>query len=256
MKTALIQADLAWEDIGKNLSNFERLLSKIKTGCDLVLLPEMFSTGFTMNPSRFSDEELNNVPLWMQKIANDKGFALGGSSVAAGVNGYSNRFYFARPDADILFYDKRHLFRMGEEQNHYVAGTERKVFEYNGWRICPQICYDLRFPVWCRNRNDYDVLVFVADWPASRQDIWTSLLKARAIENQCYVIGVNRTGADPNVTYTGGSVVFSPKGEILSQNNPEIPFIVTADISLENLQSFRDKFPVWMDADGFTLIDS
>ncbi len=253
MKTALIQTELAWEDIPKNLSRFEAIISRIAVDCDLIVMPEMFSVGFTMNPSVFSDDMLESIPAWMKQIANDYEVALAGSSPAAGENGYYNRFYFAAPKQSIDFYNKRHLFRMGEEQKHYRAGKERKIFQFNDWRILPQVCYDLRFPVWSRNRNDYDMMICVANWPEVRQDAWTTLLKARAIENQCYVAGVNRIGSDPNVFYNGGSVVFSPKGEIISYTSEKESSVLFASFSLDELNTFREKFPVWMDADRFFL---
>ncbi|MFO8002269.1 MAG: amidohydrolase [Marinilabilia sp.] len=253
MDIALIQTELQWEDIHGNLSCFETLLTPLSRQFDLIVLPEMFSTGFTMAPEQFSREELNSIPLWMKTMARTTGSALAGSSVAVNENGYYNRFYFTTPEGAIAHYDKRHLFRMGEEQDHYLPGEERKVFSYNEWRICPMVCYDLRFPVWSRNQEDYDVLIFVANWPAVRRDAWDALLKARAIENQSYVVGVNRTGSDPRVNYNGGSVVYSPKGEVISQPSASYSYLITARIDRASLQSFREKFPAWMDRDGFAF---
>lgn len=253
MKIFLLQPDLIWENIDRNLALFEGLFDQIPGEASMVILPEMYSTGFSMNPEQFSREELEKVPLWQQKMADKYEFAIGGSSIALQKGARYNRFYFTTPGGQISFYDKRHLFRMGEEQKHYYAGNERKIFEYNGWRIMPLICYDLRFPVWSRNQNDYDLLIYVANWPAVRQDAWETLLKARAIENQCYVIGVNRTGKDPKVSYAGGSRLFSPKGEVLSSfyNNNNV--IREADLDMKMLQEFREKFPVWMDRDNFSI---
>lgn len=253
MKISLIQTDIAWEKPDSNLTHFESILSRVDEDSELVVLPEMFPMGFSMNPASFPDDKLAEIPVWMKYMADKGGFGVMGSSIAAGANGHYNRLYFTLPGERVEFYDKRHLFRMGEEQNHYLPGQERKVFYYKGWRICPQVCYDLRFPVWSRNRNDYDLLVYVANWPAARQDAWDTLLKARAIENQCFVVGVNRTGADPRVSYAGGSVVFSPKGEVLSQASPKHSDIFTATIDLDELRTYREKFPAWMDADDFTI---
>jgi omega-amidase len=255
MKIALIETDLTWENIDENLSRFESILRHVDDDCDFAVLPEMFSSGFTMNPSIFTDEDLRRIPVWMKNMANQYGMALAGSSIAPGNNGYYNRFYFVFPHGEVDFYDKRHLFRMGEEQNHYLAGSARRVFHYLNWRILPQVCYDLRFPVWSRCRNDYELLVYVANWPAVRQDVWTTLLKARAIENQCYVVGVNRSGSDPQVAYSGGSVVFSPKGEVLSEKSIRHYSIIYANIDMQILSAFREKFPAWRDADDFSMPD-
>ncbi|WP_291854940.1 amidohydrolase [Marinilabilia sp.] len=255
MKVTLLQPSTFWEDIEKNFLLFERLFSEMEQITDLVVLPEMFPTGFTMNPEKFGADELNKVPRWLQKMSDKYDFAIAGSSIACDEERYYNRFYFATPQHDISFYDKRHLFRMGEEQNHYSAGSERKIFEYKSWRILPQVCYDLRFPVWSRNQDDYDLLIYVANWPAVRQDAWNSLLKARAIENQSFVIGVNRTGNAPDIAYKGGSVVFSPKGEVISNESSQIPDVLYADLSMDKLKSFRAKFPVWKDRDDFKIND-
>lgn len=255
MKLTLLQPGLSWEDIEKNFQLFEHLFSEMEQITDIVVLPEMFSTGFTMEPEKFGTEELEKVPQWLQKMSDKYDFAIAGSSIACEEERYFNRFYFATPQNDIAFYDKRHLFRMGEEQNHYSAGNERKIFEYKSWRILPQVCYDLRFPVWSRNQDDYDLLIYVANWPAVRQDAWNTLLKARAIENQAYVVGVNRTGNDPRVFYDGGSAVFSPKGEVLSENVNNNLEKLSADLSMADLNAFRDKFPVWKDRDHFIIED-
>lgn len=255
MKVTLLQPGLSWEDIEKNFLLFERLFSETEQITDMVILPEMFSTGFTMQPEKFESEELSKIPRWLQEMSDKYDFAIAGSSIAREENKFYNRFYFTTPQNDISFYDKRHLFRMGEEQDHYSAGRERKIFQYKTWRILPQVCYDLRFPVWSRNQDDYDLLIYVANWPAVRQDTWHTLLKARAIENQVYVIGVNRTGNDPRVLYEGGSVVFSPKGEVISDyidNNFEK---LSADLSMSDLNVFREKFPVWKDRDHFIIED-
>lgn len=253
MRIALIETALYWENIRHNLDHFHFLFDAVSPDCKMIFLPEMFSTGFTMHPEKLEEQELKKVPGWLKNMSVKYGMALGGSSVTSAGNGFFNRFYFATPDGGIDFYDKRHLFRMGEEQYHYLPGNERKIFNYADWRILPQVCYDLRFPVWSRNRNDYDLLVYVANWPAVRQDAWAALLKARAIENQCYVAGVNRSGEDPRVSYSGGSVVFSPKGEIVSYPSKENESVIYADIDLAKLRKFREKFPAWMDADDFEI---
>lgn len=253
MKIALIESSLHWGDVRKNLNHFQELLNKLESDCKMVFLPEMFSTGFTMKPEKLEVKVIEEVPNWMIDMSVKHNVAIGGSTIAISKEGFFNRFYFCLPNGEIFHYDKRHLFRMGDEDQHYRSGIERKIFYFERWRILPQVCYDLRFPVWSRNRGDYDLLVNVANWPAARQDVWSTLLKARAIENQCYVVGVNRTGADPNVNYAGGSVVFSPKGEILSFTSKKSPKIIYANIDLDALNLFRKKFPVWKDADEFEI---
>lgn len=253
MRIALIETSLHWGDVNKNLNHYEELLKSVESGCRMVFLPEMFSTGFTMEPEKLEPGAIEKVPQWMSDMSVRYNIALGGSTVAAGKEGFFNRFYFCLPNGEMFYYDKRHLFRMGEEDQHYQPGKERKIFYFDGWRILPQVCYDLRFPVWSRNRGDYDLMVNVANWPSARQDVWSALLKARAIENQCYVAGVNRTGSDPNVNYAGGSVVFSPKGEILSSSSKKNSQIIYANLDLNALNHFRRKFPVWKDADEFEV---
>lgn len=250
-----MQPDLHWENIDRNLRMFETLFEKLESDLSLVVLPEMFSTGFTMNPEKFSVSALKEIPRWMQMMSEKFQFAIAGSSIAQGDNGFYNRFYFASPARDVEFYNKRHLFRMSEEQNHYLPGRERRIFPLGKWHIMPQVCYDLRFPVWSRSQNDYDILIYVANWPAVRQDVWNTLLKARAIENQCYVLGVNRTGKAPGIEYQGGSVVFSPKGDIVSRVSPMNANILYADLDREKLNAFREKFPVWKDRDFFEIDD-
>jgi len=253
MDIALVETTLYWEDIGKNLNRFDAIISEASSAFDLFILPEMFSTGFTMAPEKFSRPDLDVIPDWMKKLSEKTNSAIAGSSVALGDEGYFNRFYLAHHAGQIDHYDKHHLFRMGEEQKHYQAGDERKIFVFNDWRICPQVCYDLRFPVWSRNCEDYDLLIYVANWPAVRHDAWETLLKARAIENQCYVAGVNRTGSDPRMGYNGGSVVYSAKGEVISHSYQDHSSILTASADLHTLQAFREKFPAWMDRDPFVL---
>lgn len=253
MRVALIQKELHWENVEKNLFSFEQTIRHIPDDCDLVILPEMFSTGFTMNPGKFSTDELENVPAWMINIASQKGVCVCGSSIAKEEKGFYNRFYFAFPDRALRWYDKKHLFRMGNESEVYTPGNERKIFTLGKWRIMPQVCYDLRFPVWNRNQDDYDFSIYVANWPSPRRDAWLTLLKARAIENQCYVAGVNRIGKDPNVPYDGGSVVFSPKGKEISQVVNSEMGIIMAELDMNSLDLFREKFPAWRDRDSFYL---
>jgi predicted amidohydrolase len=255
LKVALLQSSLEWEAIELNLAHFQRLFSGLDPTTRLVVLPEMFATGFTMNPSKFTDEQLNRVFSWMQQESDKHQIIMAGSSIAPTQGGYHNRFMVAWPNGETAFYNKRHLFRMGEEQRHYLPGSERVIVDLDGWRACLMVCYDLRFPVWSRNRNDFDLLIYVANWPSARQEVWLTLLKARAIENQCYVIGVNRIGEDPHTSYTGGSIVFSPKGEMLCGLSGNLPGIVSTSLNWGQLEYFRERFPVWKDADKFDFLD-
>ena len=213
----------------------------------------MFTTGFSMAPEQIAEPADGPTLRWLRDIAQQHQIAICGS-VAVQENGnYYNRFYWVSPEGK-SHYDKHHLFRMAGEHKHYAAGMERKIVEYQGFRICLQVCYDLRFPVYCRNRNDYDLLIFVANWPEARRHAWSSLLTARAIENQSYVIGVNRVGEDGNgINYSGDSVILDYLGQPVANATANTPAILSAEISLPDLQAFREKFPAHLDADGFEL---
>lgn len=253
LKIALIQADLIWEKPKDNYSKFNRLLKQIENA-DLVILPEMFTTGFTMNAKAFAEEINGNTANWLKETALQNNFAIMGSCIINEGEDIFNRLLMTYPCTSISWYNKRHLFRMGNEHEQYSAGQKSKVFNYLGWRIQPQVCYDLRFPVWSRNQNHYDLLVYVANWPKSRREAWLTLLKARAIENQCYVIGVNRVGQDGNgVDYSGDSVVINAKGDVILALDPEKETIGTIEISLKELNDFKEKFPAYLDADQFDI---
>lgn len=262
MNITFIQTALAWEDRKKNLAHFENLFSSISTPTDLIVLPEMFTTGFTMDPEKNAEENLGEGFQWMQKMAKEKNAVITGSiAVKEGTN-YYNRLYWVEPNGKHDTYNKRHLFRMANEDKHYVAGSSKIIKQINEWKICPLICYDLRFPVWSRNKNqkskevswDYDVLIYVANWPEVRNYPWKQLLIARAIENQCYVVGVNRIGKDGNdFAHSGDSVVINPRGEIISKTKANEDSIETIKLDRAYLQDFRKIFPVGMDADDFGL---
>ena len=253
MRVSLIQFDIRWESPPDNLAFLDELLKKETLQSDLLVLPEMFSTGFSMNPALFGNDHADRITEWMQEKASRGNYAVCGSVIAGEKNGFYNRFCFVYPDGKTESYDKRHLFRMGGEEEAYMAGTERKVISFMGFRILLLICYDLRFPVWSRNRNDYDFIIYTANWPAPRSDVWNTLLKARAIENQAYVAGVNRIGTDGrNIAYTGESQIISPKGEILGFLGNE-PGVVSYNPGLQELREFRAKFPAWEDADDVEL---
>jgi len=248
-----IQAELDWQDPESNKRHFEKLMREAGEA-DLFVLPEMFLTGFSMEPETIAEPQDGGKVKWLIELAKEVGAAICGSLVIDAGEEYRNRLLFVTPDGRMCRYDKRHLFRMGSEHEHYAAGEERTVIHYRGWRILPTICYDLRFPVWCRNRNDYDLMLCVANWPAPRRHNWRVLLQARAVENQAYVVGVNRVGQDgKGLEYAGDSMVVSHRGEIMVDSEPGESYIGKATLDLESLQTFRENFPAWADADDFTL---
>lgn len=223
-------------------------------GCDLYVLPEMFSTGFCTSPEGVAEPEPCDSLKWMKDSAEMFSAAIAGS-VAVEENGrFFNRFYFVTPDGNAVHYDKRHLFTYGGEHLKFTSGKERKIVEYKGVRILLQVCYDLRFPVWSRNRGDYDMALYVASWPETRTDAWRQLLKARAIENQCFVAGVNRIGTDPSNSYCGGTMLIDPYGKVIAECADGMESVAVAEISMEELAAFRQKFPVLDDADDFELV--
>ncbi len=254
IRCLIVQTHLHWADAEANRRHLESVVESRGSGCDLVVLPETFTSGF-LGDSEGGLESMTGLTLeWMKSLARDFDGVLAGSVAVQTEKGPVNRFLWVQPDGDVRFYDKVHLFSFGGEDKRYVAGTERKVFAYQGWRVCPQICYDLRFPVWCRSRDDYDVLLFVANWPKPRTAAWTALLRARAIENQCYVIGVNRVGTDGRgLGYAGASAVFDPLGEtVLDLGSKEGNGVV--DLQLEKVQTTRRDLPFQADADNFEIL--
>lgn len=255
MRVSILQTDIVWENKEKNLLRLHQKLKALRGTTDLVILPEMFSTGFSMNSHSLA-ESLNGTTIQsLQKWSTEYQIALAGSYIAIDNESYYNRAFFITPTADNYYYDKKHLFRMGEETQHFSAGNRKVIIPYMGWNVCLLICYDLRFPVWSRNRhNEYDLLIYVASWPVGRRNVWDALLPARALENMSYVCGVNRIGTDGNdLNYDGGSIVYSPKGEILATAPDNEERTVTTELSLSSLQKFRDKFPAWKDADEFNF---
>lgn len=252
--TWLVQPELIWEDVEANIEILDRMLEGVAGQVDLIILPETFSTGFTMNSDRFADDMDGKAVTWMKEKAGRLGAVITGSVITREEGRIYNRLHWITPDGGHEHYDKRHLFRMGRENEHFSEGTLRKLFSLGAFRFCPQICYDLRFPVFSRNRNDYDILFYVANWPAPRHEVWETLLKARAIENQSYVVGVNRTGTDGlGVAHKGGSCVFDSYGrEILQMDHG--PGIARVILSLDMVRDFRKKFPAWKDADDFRLL--
>lgn len=252
LKITVLQQPLEWMDGAANLRFFDELLAGID-GRDLIILPEMFTTGFAMEAAKSSLPEAQVVS-WLQSKAKAAHAMVAGSAALQTEKGAVNRFLLVEPNGTVHHYDKRHLFRMAGEHEHYLAGERREVIEWRGWRILPQVCYDLRFPVFSRNQNDYDLALYVANWPAPRALHWQALLQARAIENQAYVAGCNRVGTDGNGhQYSGDSRIISPQGEILAAGEPHQPARLDADLSLEKVREYRETFPAWRDADSFSF---
>lgn len=258
LKVALIQTELYWKQKDANRAMFEELIENLGQQVDMIILPEMFTTGFTMEAEEVAEPTNFHTLKWMKQIAAQKQALVTGSIVVKEGENYFNRLLWAYPDGNFGYYDKRHLFRMADEDAHYTMGKERVIFEWKGWKILPQVCYDLRFPVWSRNNVDedkltYDFVYYVANWPAPRVSAWNILLQARAVENLAYAAGVNRIGKDGNrVTYVGSSAAYNFKGEVLGLcNDEDKSIIVTLDKAA--LTQYREKFPAWLDSDDFSI---
>jgi omega-amidase len=249
-----IQTDLFWEDPTKNLTFFEEKINSLPINTDIVVLPEMFTTGFTMNPAK-NAEKIDGISVcWMQKIAIKKKLAITGSLVIEKNNKYYNMLIFAHPSGKIETYIKRHSFTFAGENTVYTSGEEKLIITYKGWKICPLICYDLRFPVWARNIENYDLLIFMANWPVKRIKAWELLLKARSIENMCYTIGVNRTGIDANkYSYSGNSLIIDYLGTEISNLPKNEIGVVSATIDRKNQDKIRTKLGFLNDMDSFTV---
>lgn len=239
---------MVWKDRSGNVKKADAMINNAPES-DLYILPEMFTTGFVTEPEGIAEDEDGDTLRWMRRKATEKGAAIAGSMAIRCGNSFFNRLYFVKPDGEIATYDKRHLFSYAGENLHYTRGKERVVTEWRGVRILLQVCYDLRFPVFGRNRGDYDMAIYVASWPTSRINVWNTLLHARAIENQCYVAGVNRIGRDPDCEYCGNSLVADPYGNDMAicKNGEECA--ATVEIDMEKLSAFQKKFPVMNDAD-------
>ena len=259
LSVTIIQANLHWEDKKANLQMLEEKILSISDKTEVVVLPEMFSTGFSMKPELLAETMDGQTVQWMKRMATQKKIILTGSVIIEEGGHYFNRLIWMLPNGQYGVYDKRHLFGYAEEDNHYTAGTKRLIASVKGWKINLLVCYDLRFPVWARQQAqeegaEYDVLIYVANWPERRVHAWKTLLQARAIENQCYVIGVNRTGKDGNdIYYSGESMIIDPLGEVLYTKKDEED-IFTATLDEEHLKAIRDKLPFLKDADEFKII--
>lgn len=252
MKVVLFQQDIVWADPASNRSRIESALGNIPAP-DLIILPEMFSTGFATSPEGIAEDAPSETFAWMKRMAAEMDCAFAGS-VAICENGlYYNRFAFVKPDGNVTLYDKHHLFTYGGEDKRFTAGKGRVVVEWRGVRFLLSVCYDLRFPVWLRNRKDYDALICVASWPTPRRKAWDALLRARAIENQCFVLAVNRVGKDPSCEYCGGTALIDPYGATIAAAEDGMEAIIEGEIEMDRLDTFRKAFPVLNDSDDFEI---
>ncbi len=258
LSITLIQTRLHWEDKAANLAMLEQKIQTVSGKTEVVVLPEMFSTGFSMKPSLLAESMSGQTVQWMQRLAQTHRVILTGSVIIAEEGCYYNRLIWMLPNGQYGYYDKRHLFAFAGEDQHYTAGSKRLITSVKGWRINVQVCYDLRFPVWARQQSqteqpEYDLLLYVANWPQRRSHAWKTLLQARAIENQCYVAGVNRVGADGNaIDHNGDSMVIDPLGELLYHKVQEED-VFTITLQKEPLEEVRTRFPFWKDGDNFII---
>ncbi len=251
LKITIIQPDIIWEDAAANLSKYELMLAQVEK-TDLIILPEMFTSGFSMHPEKLKETMDGPSVQWMKELAANKDAAVVGSLIIEEAGKIYNRAIWIFPDEEMECYDKHHLYTMGQEHLHYSPGNLKTIVTYKGWRFCPLICYDLRFPVWARNAEDYDVLIYMANWPSPRHHVWKNLLVARAIENQCYCVGVNRSGSDgAGLNYLGDSAMVSAKG--FAEFMGEKEGVQTFEISYSELQIFRKVFPLLNDRDEFQV---
>ena len=249
-----VQTSLIWENSEANLTHFDGLLNKVTSETEVIVLPEMFTTGFTMNAAAVAEKMDGKTVNWMKVKSGELNSAIAGSLIIEEDGKFFNRLVWAQPDGKVFTYDKRHLFRMGDEEKVFTAGKERLIVDYKGWKYCPLVCYDLRFPVWSRNRKDeFDCLLYVANWPGVRSYPWSQLLIARAIENQVYVAGCNRIGNDNKEQYySGDSAVIDFKGEVISSCRHQ-EAVFTTVLQKDALDEYRKVFPAWMDADRFEV---
>ncbi|MCB9167229.1 MAG: amidohydrolase [Flavobacteriales bacterium] len=254
LRVSAVQSMLHWEDAAANRAMFAGKLAALRGATDLVVLPEMFTTGFSMRSDDLAETMDGPTLTWMRQQAAELDAALYGSAIIVDEGRAYNRGLFVRPDGGTSIYDKRHLFRFADETSHFSPGSERVVVAWRDWRILLQVCFDLRFPVFSRNRNDYDLALYIANWPEPRRTPWSKLLLARAIENQCYVVGANRVGMDgKGVHYTGDSIVVDPRGEVIAEVDPSQEGTATVMLERNALEEFRAKFPVAREADDFLL---
>ncbi len=257
LTVAIIQSPIQWQKKSENLTLFSDKITAIKEDVGLIVLPEMFTTGFSMESNKLAETVTDQTVDWMLNHAKQMNSVITGSFICEEDWAYYNRLIWAKPNGTFLHYDKKHLFRMANEHEHFNSGSKKMIIDLNGWRVCPLICYDLRFPVWSRNTSadNYDLLIYVANWPEKRRTAWSRLLSARAIENQSYVVGVNRIGNDGNgISYSGDSVVLDFNGEVMSSTKPCQDNVEIVNINYSTLEAFRNSFPVLKDADSFNLM--
>ena len=253
-----IQCNLFWEEKAANLRMLEQKIADIEEKTEIVVLPEMFNTGFSMRPEALAETMEGETVEWMKRVSRENGIVLTGSAMIEDEGNYYNRLIWMLPNGQYGHYDKRHLFAFGEEDKHYSAGNKRLIASVKGWKINLLVCYDLRFPVWARQKSieagaEYDMLIYVANWPERRSHAWKTLLCARAIENQCYVVGVNRVGSDANnIYYSGNSLVIDPLGQVLYHMADEED-VNTITLQKEMVEDVRNKFPFWKDGDSFHI---
>lgn len=255
LKLALVQTDVVWQNAFENRIRYSEKMDNIKEDVDVIILPEMFSTGFSMQPQEVSETMQGETVEWMKKIASKKNAAICGSLIISEEKQFYNRFLFVMPNGEISFYNKRHLFSLAGEEKVYSQGVERKLIEFRGWKIHPLICYDLRFPVWARNVDEYDLLLYVANWPKPRIVAWDTLLKARAIENLCYTVGVNRVGADENgYEFSGHSAVYDCLGEKLTFSIPNHESVEIIELYKDHIEKVRSQLNFLNDKDTFEIV--
>ncbi|CAG9001153.1 MAG: Omega-amidase YafV [Candidatus Celerinatantimonas neptuna] len=254
---SFVQLDIVWENAKENRVRIESLLKKNIQDSDVIILPEMFTTGFSMSPTGIAEKMEGETRKWMKKMATKYKAAVVGSIIIENDGCFYNRLLWVTEEC-VQYYDKRHLFTYAGEDKEYTAGEAQSIVEINGWKIALFICYDLRFPAWSRNLEDrYQAAVYIANWPKGRRKHWQTLLPARAIENQSYIIGVNRVGQDGNVLdYTGDSMVIDPMGDIILSAEPSVESVFTTTLSAQSIQNTRESFPVLKDADGFEFVSS
>ncbi len=260
LTVTLIQTTLEWEDKDANLRNLETKINNIKEATQVVILPEMFTTGFSMTPEKFAEDMGGHSVQWIKKLAQKKKIILTGSLIIQENKQYYNRLIWILPNGQLYYYDKRHLFGYAGEDEHYTPGTNRLIVSVNGWRILLQVCYDLRFPVWARQEAteespyEYDAIIYVANWPQKRNLVWKTLLQARAIENMSYVIGVNRIGNDGNgFHHSGDSRIIHPLGTVLYEKS-DTEDVYTYTLQKDELEKTRSRFPFAKDADKFNIL--
>lgn len=254
LRVSIVQSMLHWEDAAANRAMLSGKLAALKGATDLIVLPEMFTTGFSMRSTELAEPMDGPTVAWMKEQARQLDAALYGSAIIIEAGKRFNRGLFVKPDGEVSVYDKRHLFRFANETDHYSPGKERVVVQWRGWRLLLQVCFDLRFPVFARNRGDCDAILYVANWPEARRYPWSQLLIARAIENQCYVAGANRVGMDgKGIHYSGDSVVVDPRGQVIASVQPSHEGMATVALDWNALSDFREKFPVAKEADDFEL---